>query len=66
MRTFRKYYIKELPHALFGLNPKNFSLKKFLYLFLKKAALKKFLIFYQKKAFLTFREMELFNQSSGK
>ena len=41
-----------------GLNPQNFSLKNFLYFFLKKPALKKFLIFSQKN-FTNFQEAEL-------
>ena len=38
----------------FGLSPQNFSLKNFLYFFLKRSALEKFLIFSQKKLFLYF------------
>ena len=36
---------------LYGPSPQNFSLKNFLYFFLKKTALKKFLIFSQKNLF---------------
>ena len=35
----------------YGPSPQNFSLKNFLYFFLKKTALKKFLIFSQKNLF---------------
>ena len=47
-----------LPNGHSGLNPKNFSPKNFLYIFLKIPALKKFLIFSQKNAFLIFLEMD--------
>ena len=46
--------------------PQNFSLKIFLYFFLKILALKKFLVFSQKNAFLIFREMELSNPKNKK
>ena len=41
-------YKMQLPSTLFGHSPQNFSLKNFLYFFLKKSALKEFLIFSQK------------------
>ena len=49
---FFLYFRKQNP-ALFGLNPQNFYLKKFLIFFLRK-----FLIFPQKNAFLIFLEVE--------
>ena len=57
---FKKFfYFGKWNPALSGLNHQNFSLKNFLYFFLKKPTLKKILIFYQKKAFPIFPEMEL-------
>ena len=47
-------------HIFSSLSPQNFSLKNFLYFFLKNPALKKFLIFFSKKSFsYIFWEMEL-------
>ena len=41
---------------VFGLNSQDFSIKYFLYFFLKRPAFKKFLILSQKKAFLILRK----------
>ena len=55
-QTPLQQYSLKRPSALSSLSSQNFSLKKFLIFFLKKAHLKKFLIFSQKKLFLYFRK----------
>ena len=46
----------ELPSALFGLSPQNFSQKSFLYFFLKNLALKNLTYIFSKTSFVNFRK----------